>query len=300
MKTPIFYTTISLIVLTTLSSCKKTGSVESADQANAISQTDSTPLSDSISSVANLQVKDKQFIKSADVNMEVKDVYETTIFLEKSLKDLDGFVTSSNLNSNIISEKTFVISDEKAMMVRKFQTENKMQVRIPTVKLGDFLQIINDKKVFLNSRIILAEDVTSNIKLAKLEKERNKNTEKNISKLKLNKDKVKMTDENQSENNYQQVADFDMKDQLEYSTVQIFLTEPEVRVAQIAVSNTQNLENQSNFFYDIKNAVSDGFHLIKQIIIGLFGIWPLIFIGVIAFFFYKRKKALKIVTADKN
>lgn len=300
MKTPILTTACTLLIFAALSSCNKTGNAESAKYENAVAQSDSSSASDSISSVATLQVKDKQFIKSADVNMEVKDVYETTIFLEKSLKDLGGFVTSSNLNSNILSEKTFAVSDEKAMMVRKFKTENKMEVRIPTEKLGDLLQTINEKKVFLNSRIILAEDVTSNIKLAKLEKERNKNTEKNISKLNLNKDKVKMTDENQSENNYQQVADFDMKDQLEYSTVQIFLTEPEVRVAQIAVSNTQNLENQSNFFYDLKNAVSDGFHLIKQIIIGLFGIWPLIFIGIIAFFLYKRKKTLKIVTADKN
>lgn len=300
MKTPILNTACTLLIFAALSSCNKIGTAESAKYENAVAQSDSSSASDSISSVATLQVKDKQFIKSADVNMEVKDVYETTIFLEKSLKDLGGFVTSSNLNSNILSEKTFAVSDEKAMMVRKFQTENKMEVRIPTEKLGDFLQTINEKKVFLNSRIILAEDVTSNIKLAKLEKERNKNTEKNISKLNLNKDKVKMTDENQSENNYQQVADFDMKDQLAYSTVQLFLTEPEVRVAQIAVSNTQNLENQSNFFYDLKNAFSDGFHLIKQIIIGLFGIWPLIFIGIIAFFLYKRKKTLKIVTADKN
>lgn len=293
MKTPILKIALSLLIFTALFSCKKVGTITTFDQENAIAQSDSTLISDSISTVANLKIPDKQFIKSATVNMEVKDVYETTIFLEKSLKDFGGFAISSNLNSNIISEKTVAISDEKATMIRKFQTENSMQVRIPTEKLGDFLQIINDKKVFLNSRIIAAEDVTSNNKLAKLEAERNANTEKNISKLILTKDKVKMIDENQSENNNQKVASFDMKDQLEYSTVHIILKEPQVRMAQITVSNTENLENQSNFSYNLKNAVSDGFYLIQKFIIGLFSIWPFILIGGFIFFFFRRRKLNK-------
>jgi hypothetical protein len=50
--------------------------------------------SDSVSSVATMKVKDKQFIKTADVNMEVKDVYDATISIEKSVQELGGFVTT--------------------------------------------------------------------------------------------------------------------------------------------------------------------------------------------------------------
>ena len=291
MKTQFFNIAFSFFLLSSILSCKKSETTGSYDQVSS-SVSDSSQISDSISSVANLQVKDKQFVKSAEVNMEVKDVYDATISLEKSLKELGGFVISSDLNSNMISEKTFAISDEKAMLVRKFQTENKMEVRIPTPRLGDFLQIINDKKVYLNSRVIHAEDVTANIKLAKLEAERNSNTGKNISKLNLTKDKVTMTNENQSENNYQKVADFDMKDQLEYSTVQILLTEPQVRVAQIPVANIENADNQFqyNFFYDAKNSVVEGFYLIQNIFLGLIKIWPLLLIGILVTLVYRKRK----------
>lgn len=210
MKSQFCTTAFSLFLLTSVLSCKKGESTGSYDQVSTI-KTESSQISHSISSVADLQMKDKQFIKSADVNMEVKDVYDATIFMEKSLKDLGGFVTSSQLHSQIISEETFTISDENAMMIRKFQTENKMEVCVPNMKLGEFLKIINDKKVFLNSRVIFAEDITANIKLSKLEAERNVNTGKNISKLNLNKNKVKMTDDNQSERNYQEIANFDME-----------------------------------------------------------------------------------------
>ena len=294
MKSPTLKIVLGSLILTTIFSCNKTESFGSYDQVNAIDQTATAEISDSISSVATLEVKDKQFIKSAQVNMEVEEVYNATIFIEKTLKDLNGFVTSSELNSQIISEKTFTISDEKAMIVREFQTENNMQVRIPTEKLGEFLTLINNKKTFLNSRVISAEDVTANIKLAELEAKRNTKTGANISKLKTDKDKVNMSDDNESENNYQKVAGFEMTDQLKYSNVQIFLKEPQIRVAQIAVTNTQNINDQYqyNFFYDAKNALTDGFYLIQNIVVGLFKIWPLLIIGGIAFYFFRKRKTV--------
>lgn len=294
MKSPTLKIVLGSLILITIFSCNKTESFGSYDQVNAIDQTATAEISDSISSVATLEVKDKQFIKSAQVNMEVEEVYNATIFIEKTIKDLNGFVTSSELNSQIISEKTFTISDEKAMIVREFQTENNMQVRIPTEKLGEFLTLINNKKTFLNSRVISAEDVTANIKLAELEAKRNTKTGANISKLKTDKDKVNMSDDNESENNYQKVAGFEMTDQLKYSNVQIFLKEPQIRVAQIAVTNTQNINDQYqyNFFYDAKNALTDGFYLIQNIVVGLFKIWPLLIIGGIAFYFFRKRKTV--------
>ncbi len=295
MKSPTLNIVVCSLLLATIFSCNKTETAGAASEVDT-DYTATSTISDSISSVATLQVEDKQFIKSAHVNMEVEDVYNATISIEKSLKDLNGFVTSSDLNSQIVSEETFNISDEKAMMVRKFQTESDMQVRIPTVKLGEFLQLINDKKVFLNSRVINAEDVTSNIKLAVLEAKRNAKTAKNITQLKTDKDKVNMSDGNNSESNYQKIAGFEMTDQLKYSNVQIFLKEPQVRIAQISVTNTQNIDDKFkyNFFYDAKKALADGFYLIQNIFIGLLKIWPLVLIGGLAFYFFrKRKPAIK-------
>lgn len=302
MKSPTFNTVLGSLLLIAVFSCNKSESTGAYNKED-VDYAATAEISDSISSVATLEVKDKQFIKSAEVNMEVADVYDATVFIEKSLVNLKGFVTSSELNSQIISEQTFTISDEKAMMVRRFETENNMQVRIPTEKLGEFLQIINDKKVFLNSRVISAEDVTANIKLAELEAKRNAKTGTNISQLKTDKDKVNMTDDNESENNYQKIAGLEMTDQLKYSTVQIFLKEPQVRIAKIPLTNTQNIDDQykSNFFYEAKNAVVNGFYLIQQIFLGLITIWPLLIIGGLAIYFFRRRKtAIKFQKQDSK
>ncbi len=279
-----------------LSSCKKSENAGYADNAdNAEFMLDSAALvSDSISMAASQNVKDKEFIKTADVNMEVKNVYESTISIEKYLKENGGFVTNSNLRSNIISEDSYNISSEKAMLIKKYNTDNQMQVRIPTEKLGDFLQFIHKQNLFLNHRIITAEDVTANIKLAKLEEERIKKTEGNISKIKNDKDKVQLADKNLSENNQQKVANFDMEDQLKYSTVDIYIKEPKTQIAEIEITNTNSIDNKYkyNFFFEAKNTLVDGYYFIQETFIFLLRFWAFFLVGGIAFYFWRKRKSI--------
>jgi len=296
MKTTYIRLSIAAALLLGIYSCKK-GEVASSDlEAYATTDSATAAISDSVSSAATMKVKDKQFIKTADVNMEVKDVYEATISIEKSVQELGGFVTNSNLQSNVVSEDTYNTSNDDAMLVKKYQTENRMQVRVPTDKLGALLTLINDKKLFLNSRSINAEDVTSSIKYAELEGKRIKKTSENISQLKANKDKVTLDNDNMSEENQQQLANMDVTDHLKYSTIDIYIKEPKLRIAEIAITNTKNIDNKYkfNFIYDAKNAFVEGFYLIQKIAVGLIMIWPILLIGaVIVYFLRKRKPANK-------
>lgn len=289
MKTTYLKLSLSAVLLLGIYSCKK-GEVAATE----VSASDSavSMVTDSVSSVATMEVKDKQFIKTADVNMEVKDVYEATVSIEKTVQDLGGFVTHSNLQSSILSEDTYNTSDNEAMLIKKYQTENTMKVRVPTEKLGELLTKINDKKVFLNYRTINAEDVTAGIKYAEMEGKRIKKTGENIDQLKTNKDKVQLDNDNMAEGNMQQLANMDTTDNIKYSTIDIYIKEPKLRIAEIAVTNTRNIDNQYkfNFIYDAKNAFVEGFYLIQKIAVGLITIWPLLLIlGAVIYFLRKRK-----------
>ena len=124
MKTTYIKLSIVSALLLGIYSCKKGEAASSAYEASSGADSAAVMTSDSISSVATMKVKDKQFIKTADVNMEVKDVYEATISIEKLVQDLGGFVTHSNLRSNVISEETYNTNDEDAVLVKKYQSEN--------------------------------------------------------------------------------------------------------------------------------------------------------------------------------
>jgi len=116
---------IGFIALT-LSACKKTEIVGNgfADSDYAV---DSTAIvSDSISMAATQNIKDKQFVKTVEVDMEVKDAYDATISIEKQLKSIGGFVTNSRMEAQILHENTYNTSDESAILIRRFQNQNKM------------------------------------------------------------------------------------------------------------------------------------------------------------------------------
>ncbi len=295
MKTTYIKLSLSAVLLLGIYSCKK-GEVSSKDlKAYATTDSAAAMVSDSISSVADMKVKDKQFIKTADIDMEVKDVYNATIAIEKSVQELGGFVTNSNLRSNVVSEDTYNTSNEEAMLVKKYQTENTMQVRVPTEKLGELLTFINTNKLFLNSRSINAEDVTANIKYSELEGKRNQKTAENIEKIKANKDKVTLDNENMSEGNLQKLASMNMTDHLKYSTVDIYIKEPKLRIAEIAITNTTSIDNKYkyNFIYDAKDGFVYGFYLIQRIIVALINIWPLLLIAAALIYFLRKRKVLK-------
>jgi len=288
MKTKILSISLAALLLI---GCKK-GEYTNADYENSAS-------ADSVSVAATQQIEGKQFVKTAEVDMEVKDVYDATISIEKQLISLGGFVTQSRMEAQTLSENTYNTSDESSMLIRKFQNQNRMQVRVPTEKLGEFLDFINDKKVFLNSRIISVEDVTANIKLSKMEAERQAKTSTNISQLKVGKDKVKLDYENMSQANSQKHSDEILADQLKYSTVDIYIKEPSTNVAKIPIVNTKNIDNEYkyNFFFDVKNAFVEGFYLIQQIFVFLISIWPIVLIVGLVFYFWRRRKAF--VKSDK-
>lgn len=294
MKTAYIKLSLAAALLLGIYSCKK-GEVSSSDLEAYATADSAAVVSDSISSVASMKVKDKQFIKTADVNMEVKDVYETTISIEKSVQELGGFVTQSNLQSNVISEETYNTSDENAVLVKKYQTENRMQLRIPTERLGELLTLINDKKLFLNSRQINAEDVTSSIKYAQLESKRIEKNSKNISELKSNKDKVELDNQNMAEGNQQKLANMDVTDNLKYSTVDVYIKEPKIRVAEIAITNTKSIDDKYmfDFLYSAKSAFVEGYYLIQKIVVGLITIWPILLIGIAVLYFARKRKPVK-------
>ncbi|MEC5173050.1 DUF4349 domain-containing protein [Chryseobacterium nepalense] len=295
MKTTYLRLSLAAALLLGIYSCKK-GEVASTDmEAYATADSSGAMVSDSVSSVATMRVKDKQFIKTADVNMEVKDVYETTISIEKSVQELGGFVTKSNLQSNVVSENTYNTSNENAVLVKKYQTENRMQLRVPTEKLGELLTMINDKKLFLNSRLINAEDITSSIKYAQLESKRIEKNSKNISALKANKDKVELDNENMAEGNQQQLANMDVTDNLKYSMVDVYIKEPKIRVAEIAITNTDSIDDKYNFdfLYSAKSAFVEGYYLIQKIVVGLITVWPIVLIGIAVVYFARKRKSAK-------
>lgn len=287
-------------ILAGLFSCQKSESVDSEYESAAMTADSTTIKRDEVSYAASQQIPDKKFVKTAEVSMEVKDVYEATVHIENALKNVGGFVTKSELQSQVIEEETYNTSDQNAVLLRKFNSYNKMQVRVPSEKLGTFLTSVNDRKLFLNTRIISAEDVTNNSKIAELELKKINKTGEVISQMKNNEKKANLTEENEQKNNTQQIENLNLADNIKYSTVDIYIKEPKVRIAEIAITNTQFYDNkyQVNFFYEAKSSLLNGFYFVQKFFVFLLNFWPL-FMGILIVIYFVKYNLTNIILPKK-
>jgi len=286
----------SLVFLVIIASCAKKIEAEGTYEDLDLKSLESEAVADSttapISMAASQEVEGKKFVRKADVNMEVSDVYQATIYIENALKEMGGFVTLSNYRSEVLEEKVFPQSDEKSMLVREYITKNQMQVRVPTEKLSDFLKQLNDKNIFLRERIITAEDVSTNIKMAELEKQRMAKHKAQLSQQTNTIKNAEAVNENERELIYQKINDLNLADELKYSTVEIYLSEPKSKISQVEIPNTKSLKNkyQGGFGYSIKEAFADGFYGFQQFLILVAHAWIFILAGVLGIFVWKNRK----------
>ena len=286
----------SLVFLVIIASCAKKNESEAAYAVTDLKNLESEAVADSatapISMAASQEVEGKKFVRKADVNMEVSDVYQATIYIENTLKEMGGFVTLSNYRSEVLEEKVFPQSDEKSMLVREYITKNQMQVRVPTEKLSDFLKQLNDKNIFLRERIITAEDVSTNIKMAELEKQRMAKHKAQLSQQTNTIKNAEAVNENERELIYQKINDLNLADELKYSTVEIYLSEPKSKISQVEIPNTKSLKNkyQGGFGYSIKEAFADGFYGFQQFLILVAHAWMFILAGILGIFVWKSRK----------
>ena len=284
----------SLVFLVIIASCAKKNETEGTyldlDLKESEAAIDSAAVP--MSMAASQEVEGKKFVRKADVNMEVSDVYQATIYIENTLKEMGGFVTLSNYRSEVLEEKVFPQSDEKSMLVREYITKNQMQVRVPTEKLSDFLKQLNDKNIFLRERIITAEDVSTNIKMAELEKQRMAKHKAQLSQQTNTIKNAEAVNENERELIYQKINDLNLADELKYSTVEIYLSEPKSKISQVEIPNTKSLKNkyQGGFGYSIKEAFADGFYGFQQFLILVAHAWMFILAGILGIFVWKNRK----------
>ena len=104
-----------------------------------------------------------------------------------------------------------------------------------------------------------------------------------------------MSEGNMSEGNAQKLASMNMADNLKYSTINIYIKEPQLRIAEIAVTNTTSIDNKYryNFIYDTKDGFVYGFYLIQRIIVALINIWPILLIAAAIIYFLRKRKVPK-------
>lgn len=251
----------------------------SASEQNYIATADSVSFADDVSSLTS---PSRKVIRTATFRCRVSDVYTSTSKLEALVKANGGIVQESRIQNNTSEQKTINYKPDSLRQVQVYQTTATLTLRVPTASLDSIINAIPQMSAFIEERSLQQEDVTlkylhnslnnapgnDHTHLA-LKNAKRTNEVLNVAEYEADKNE-KTTD--------RRIENLQMLDNVNYATINITFFQPE----QVNTTTIVNASHYTSPAFNIQffSAINSGWLLLRDLIIGLIAIWPLLLLTI--------------------
>ena len=260
-------------------------------------KTDSTTVALVSSSAAVENKKDSthKFIRTADLKFKVKSVIKSTYNIEDLAARQGGFVTYTNLTSNIDEHESEKISRDSLLVTTRFTVTNTITLRVPNTRLDSTLKEIAKNIDFLDYRIIKADDVALQLLSNNLTINRSGKNETRLTKAINNRGKkLKETTEaeevllnKQEQADQAKISNLSLRDQLNFSTINLIIYQPQTIKHELISNDERKKEYEPGLGTKTVDALLNGWDILEAVLVFIINLWGLILIGGVVFLIYK-------------
>ncbi len=285
---------IAICVMFSFLSCSRSERGEMKEQ--SVTDTNSNAFISSSAAVENKSDTTHKFIRTADLKFKVKNVIRSTYDIEEITTRQGGFVTYTNLASNINNVSTIAVSADSSLETTSYTVTNSITLRVPNTRLDTILKEISRNIDFLNYRVIKADDVALKILSNTLAQKRSKKAEERLATAidergkKLNETTIaeeKLTNRQDQADNAT-IANLSLKDQINFSTINLAIYERPA-IKRELISNDKNIDAyEPGFLIKIKESLKFGWDLLEGLIVFLTKFWALFLIAFVFYIVFKR------------
>lgn len=285
---------LTLLALGLVVACKESVAEETSDYSENVA-TDSTSVVSSSTAVENKN-SNRKFVRTADVKFKVKNVAKSTYAIEDATTKFGGFVTYTNLQSNIHNEDRTKVSQDSTLVTTKYKVDNNITIRVPNTKMDTVIKTIAKQIHFLDYRIIKADDVSLQMLSNQLAQKRSNSSEKRLENAidskgkKLNQVvKAEETlDAKKEQNDASKLQNLSLQDQVNFSTLTLNIYQDE-SIKQEMVANEKSINAyRPNIGLQIWDSIKTGWFMLEHIISFVVVLWPFVLIGFLGFLGYKK------------
>lgn len=226
----------------------------------------------------------------------MKNVAKSTYAIENIVAKNDGFVTFTDLKSTISEKSETKISQDSTLETTRFTVDNTITLRVPNTQLDTVLKSMVNQVAFLDSRSIKADDVALRLLSNKMAQKRLASHQKRLEKgidtkgKKLN-DITNAEDKvigRETESNETVIQNLSLEDQVNYSTVRLYLYQRE-SVLQEIVANEKSINNyRPHIGLQIWDSLKTGWFMMETIIAFVVQLWALLLIAILGIFSYRK------------
>lgn len=229
----------------------------------------------------DLKPENRKFIRTAELRFKVDNTQKASNTIEDVCKKYGGFVTHSELTSQIANTNEVVFGNDSLLKTTAYEMVNDLVLRVPNNHLNEVLRDIQPLMLFVDKSTLNADDVSFSLLASEARKKRFTKFENNYEKHIANKGKklpetseaetTLLSIQNQADENA--VETLSLKDQINYSTITIHLYQP----MMVQYDKIPNIENtyalQPNLFLRIGYSLQTGWYWFEEVLLFFFQIW---------------------------
>ncbi|MDX2174128.1 MAG: DUF4349 domain-containing protein [Bacteroidota bacterium] len=236
------------------------------------------------------------FVRNANIKFKVKDVFNTTKQIEDIVAQNGGYVVLSDLKSNSNYMNTIQFKKDSVLELNYFTTISNISIRVPNKQLDSVVRKITEMAIFIDFRILKADDVKMKLYANKLAENRYNQYKKNVKKS-VETTKAKLNQVNEAHETIlekQTLADqtsiesMDLIDHVNYSTLNLELYQAQSVTSEAKPLSTTIKPYEASFLSKLGHSFLNGFQLLKNLVLFFVDIWGILFILVILFFSIKK------------
>ncbi|WP_426584300.1 DUF4349 domain-containing protein [Mucilaginibacter sp. R-33] len=286
MKTKLFLAFLAGVLL--LGACKGSNYEAIRDDKASSSSADTVA---KMTDTSKVDIPTTKLVKTADMRFKVKSVQQTGDAIAALTARDGGMVMHHQMQANVESSQDIRVSDDSIKRVSALSTSADMTVKVPSEKLEGYMTEVAHMGMYVTLRRMDIEDRTLDYLSEKLKL---KNRQDMVNQQKKGKVVIKnpvnvmllkddMVD--------QQIGNMRTDDAVKYSVLSLSFYQSNI-INQEMIANDDPSAYQLPFFNRLMIALSNGWHLFVELLLGLANIWVFIVLSAVLwglYRYYRRK-----------
>lgn len=226
---------------------------------------------------------DRRFIRTAQAQFRVKDVYTSANAIEDAVARHGGFVVDNSIRSEVLRMRRHAIGGDRLVELTEYAMHGEMTVRVPSAKTVPFLRAIAPQMDVLDQRAYQANDAQFDLLRRQLAWQRAQDSQRELGEAMRAGDRLdRKTDTIAARGDARQQRDDALVEQKQYedsiafSTIRLALRQDaRVRSEERVDSDAVFRRNGPGFFRRLGEALRVGWDGVLEVVLAAMTVWPL-------------------------
>lgn len=239
---------------------------------------------------------ERKFIRTANAQFSVKEVYRSALAIEDLAAQYGGFVTRNDIRADIESTLLRPDGDGQVIDLATYTLRADLQVRVPSARTQEFLRAMAAQVEFLDRRGFSAQDAQFELLRQKLAFARQQQAQGALGEVadgagrtSAKTDAIYARTEAQAQRDEALIAQKTFEDRVAYSTIDLALYQaPQVRRTVRPDVEAIVRAESPGFFTRLWHSMRAGWDGFLNFVVGLAALWPLWLVAIVVGWWLRR------------